>query len=294
MRDVEQGKLLSNISLKEFTTWKIGGKADQFYWPHDLFDLQNFIRNLPPGTPVTWLGLGSNSLVSDRGVRGVVILTQGALKELSQTEEGFIRAEAGVASAQVARFAMRLNLTGVEFLAGVPGSIGGALVMNAGACGGETWQHIHHVETMDRQGNIHLRTPNEFEIRYRSVKGLPEGEGFVAAVFNLPKGKGEEAQQKIREFLDHRAQTQPANLPSCGCVFKNPVGNFASKMIDEAGLKGIQVGGLKISDKHANFMINTGMATAQDARELITLVQGKIEEKYGVTLHPEVKLIGDF
>ena len=121
MRGVEQGKLLSNISLKDFTTWKIGGVADQFYWPHDLFDLQHFIRQLPPRTPITWLGLGSNSLVSDKGVRGVVILTQGALKELSLTEEGFIRAEAGVASAQVARFAMRNHLTGIEFLAGVPG-----------------------------------------------------------------------------------------------------------------------------------------------------------------------------
>jgi UDP-N-acetylmuramate dehydrogenase len=168
MRGLERGKLLFDVSLKEFTTWKIGGKADQFYWPHDLFDLQNFIKTLPRSTPITFLGLGSNSLISDKGVRGVVILTQGALKEISeeprelgasQEKNAWIRAECGVASAQAARFAMRLNLGGIEFLAGVPGSIGGALVMNAGACGGETWTHIHHVETLDRDGNIQLRFP---------------------------------------------------------------------------------------------------------------------------------------
>jgi UDP-N-acetylmuramate dehydrogenase len=294
MRGVEKGKLLSNISLKEFTTWKIGGLADQFYWPYDLFDLQNFIRQLPPDTPVTWMGLGSNSLVSDKGVRGVVILTQGALKEISLTDEGFIRAEAGAASAQVARFAMRNHLTGIEFLAGVPGSIGGALVMNAGACGGETWNYIHHVETLDRKGNLHSRFPAEFTIRYRSVEGLPSDEWFVAAIFQLPSGVSEEAQEKIRQYLDHRSKTQPANLPSCGCVFKNPEGNFASKMIDESGLKGITVGGLQISEKHANFMINTGTGTAQDVKDLIELVQQKVQEKYGVKLHPEVKFIGEF
>jgi UDP-N-acetylenolpyruvoylglucosamine reductase len=299
MRGLERGKLLFDVSLKEFTTWKIGGKADQFYWPHDLFDLQSFIKTVPKDMPITWLGLGSNSLVSDKGVRGVVILTQGALKELSgePSDAGpnaLIRAEAGVASAQAARFAMRLNKTGIEFLAGVPGSIGGALVMNAGACGGETWQYIHHVETLDREGNIHQRFPNEFEIAYRSVKGLPKDEWFVAAIFDLPQGEGHEAQQKIREFLDHRTRTQPANLPSCGCVFKNPEGHHASKIIDELGLKGTEVGGLRISEKHANFMINTGTGTASDVQNLIALVQEKVQSQYGVSLHPEVKLIGEF
>jgi UDP-N-acetylmuramate dehydrogenase len=301
MRGLEKGKLLFDVSLKELTTWKIGGKADQFYWPHDLFDLQNFIKTIPKDTPISWLGLGSNSLVSDQGVRGLVILTQGALKEISEEiweSEGksssLIRVESGAASAQAARFSVRLNKTGIEFLAGVPGSIGGALVMNAGACGGETWKYIHHVETLDREGNLHVRFPHEFEISYRSVKGLPKDECFVAAYFDLPSGVSEEAQQKIREYLDHRSKTQPANLPSCGCVFKNPEGNYASKIIDELGLKGLEVGGLKISEKHANFMINTGTATAKDVQNLIALVQSKVQDQYGFTLHPEVKLIGDF
>ena len=299
MRGLERGKLLVDVSLKDFTTWKIGGKADQLYWPHDLFDLQNFIKTVPKDMPITWLGLGSNSLVSDKGVRGVVVLTQGALKELSEepNESGgvsLIRAECGVASAQAARFAMRLNRTGIEFLAGVPGAIGGALVMNAGACGGEAWKYVHHVETLDREGNIHIRYPHEFEIAYRSVKGLPPDEWFAAAIFDLPAGESQEAQQKIREYLDHRAQTQPANLPSCGCVFKNPEGHHASKIIDELGLKGTEVGGLRISEKHANFMINQGEATAKDAQNLIAFVQEKVREKYGLTLHPEVKLIGEF
>jgi UDP-N-acetylenolpyruvoylglucosamine reductase len=302
MRGLERGKLLFDVSLKELTTWKIGGTADQLYWPHDLFDLQNFIKTVPKDTPITWLGLGSNSLVSDKGVRGVVILTQGALKEISEefwespdgNSVSLIRAESGAASAQAARFSVKLQRTGIEFLAGVPGSIGGALVMNAGACGGEAWQYVHHVETLDREGVIHERFPQDFEISYRSVKGLPQDEWFVSAYFQLPQGVSEEAQQKIREYLDHRTKTQPANLPSCGCVFKNPVGNYASKMIDELGLKGTEVGGLKISDKHANFMINTGTATAKDAENLIALVQQKAQDQYGVLLHPEVKLIGDF
>jgi len=293
MRNIERGVLLEQVELAPFTTWKMGGRAEQFYWPHDLSDLSAFIATVPAEVPITFLGLGSNTLVRDGGVKGLVILTQAALKELSLLNLNQVRAEAGVASAQAARFSVKNQLTGIEFLAGVPGSIGGALVMNAGACGGQTWEHIHHVETLDRQGVFRKRFPGEFDIRYRTVLGLPEGEFFVAAIFSLVAGNSELAQQKIREFLDHRANTQPTHLPSCGCVFKNPEGNHASKLIDEAGLKGTKMGGLQISEKHANFMVNIGQARARDAENLIAFVQEKIKKQYGIELHPEVKIIGE-
>lgn len=293
MKSIEKGILHRDISLSGFNTWRIGGKAEKLYWPHDLPDLQYFLSTLPEDEPLTWIGLGSNMLIRDGGVKGTVILTQGALNDLKHTPEGFIRAESGVASAQAARFSARYDYTGGEFLAGVPGSIGGNLVMNAGACGSETWDSIHHVETINRQGQINERSPAEFDISYRSMKGLPENEWFAAAVFEFQKGEAGEPMKKIRSILDHRTETQPANLPCCGCVFKNPEGNFASKMIDELGLKGTQIGGLRISEKHANFMINTGDATAKDVEAMIALVRAKVHEAYGVELNTEVKMVGE-
>ncbi|NCX93527.1 MAG: FAD-binding protein, partial [Gammaproteobacteria bacterium] len=185
MKTLTKGEWLHDVDLKSLNTWRIGGKAERFYWPHDLEDLQRFLKTLPPEEPITWLGLGSNVLIRDGGIRGTVILTQGALRELKLLDHGLVRAEAGVASSQVARFAARSGLVGAEFLAGIPGSVGGALVMNAGACGGETWRHVHHVETIDRQGNIHKRYPSDFRIAYRTAEGLRDGEGFVAAIFKF-------------------------------------------------------------------------------------------------------------
>ena len=293
MKPLEKGILQQQVDLKRFNTWKIGGPAEKFYWPHDLPDLQYFLSTLPADEPLTWIGLGSNTLIRDQGIKGTVILTQGALRELSLVSDNCVRAEAGVASAQVARFAAKHGLTGCEFLAGIPGSVGGNLVMNAGACGGETWDTVKAVETINHRGEVTVRSKSEFEISYRSMKGLAEREWFAAAIFELTPCDATIAQANIKAIVDHRAATQPASEPCCGCVFKNPEGNYASKMIDELGLKGTQMGGLRISDKHANFMINTGGATAKDVEDMIQLVREKVRSAYGVELNTEVKMVGE-
>ena len=295
-RKIIPGEVHTHIELGSLTTWKMGGTADCLYRPKNLQDLQDFLKNLylkNPNEPITWLGMGSNVLIRDGGIRGTVILTQGALSELTCEDNDLIRAEAGVASAQVARFSAKHNLINGEFLAGVPGSIGGALVMNAGAFGGETWRHVNHVETINRKGEIRIRQPQEFAPQYREVNGLEKDEWFIAGHFKFESGDGQEGLEKIKNLLAKRADTQPTGEPCCGSVFRNPPGNFAAKLIESCGLKNFNIGAMKISQKHANFFINTGDAKADDAEKLIKTVQEKVLATHGVYLQPEVKFIGE-
>lgn len=295
-RDLEKGILHQNVCLAPFTSWHIGGNAEHFYWPLDLEDLQRFLKTVPAEETITWLGLGSNVLISDQGIRGTVIVTQGALKELKllEPESLSVYAEAGVSCAQVARFAVRNNLVKGEFLAGIPGSVGGALFMNAGAFGGETWQRVAYVYTLNRFGELKRRQPSEFTIHYRKTEGLGKEEWFVAGVFEFESGNGDEGGLQIKSLLEKRAQTQPTGEPSCGSVFKNPPGDFSGRLIESLGLKGYQIGQLRISPKHANFMVNLGGATAADAVALIAHVQQKVKAAYGVELHPEVQKLGNW
>lgn len=283
--------LFENRSLADFTSWRVGGLARQLYLPADVEDLSQFLRKLPPQEPIIWLGLGSNTLVRDSGVDGTIIITQGRLNITQPLSDTIIRAEAGVACPAFARYCARHGLLGVEFLAGIPGTIGGALAMNAGCHGGETWQHVVAVETIDRKGQIHLRHPAEYQIAYRSVIGMPE-EWFVAGHFRLQKGEKEKSLSIIRELLDYRAQTQPTNEPSCGSVFRNPPGDHAGRLIESAGLKGKKIGGACVSTKHANFIVNEGHATAADIESLIELVSQTVQKKFGVALLREVHIIG--
>ena len=216
-----RGKLESNISLARFTSWKVGGEAEIVFQPEDLTDLQNYMQTLDASVPITWLGRGTNVLVRDGGVRGVVIAIQGCINALGKRASNSIRAELGVSCAKLARFSADHNLVGIEFLAGIPGMVGGALAMNSGAYGGETWSYVSEVETIDRKGKLHIRTPNEFDIGYRTVKGSNE-EWFIAATFKLESGDGEQAKLKIRELLDKRNASQPVGSKSCGSVFRNP------------------------------------------------------------------------
>lgn len=287
-----QGRLQKAFPLADITSWRVGGIADQFYQPLDLGDLSNFLKTLPKDEPLTWLGLGSNVLIRDRGLRGTVIHTQGQLVEMSQPEPLMIRAEAGVACGQLARYSARLNLQGLEFLAGIPGSIGGALAMNAGCHGGETWQFVSAVETIDRNGRIRLRPLADFNAGYRFVE-RPQDEWFVAGYFLLQQGDKQVALQKIRELLDYRAQTQPISESNCGSVFRNPPGNYAARLIEQIGLKGYQLGGAKVSEKHANFIINTGQASAQDIEILIHSVREKVFAETQIDLIHEVHILGD-
>lgn len=286
-----RGELRENEPLARYTTWRVGGPARWFYRPADAADLAAFLRRLGPDEPLLWLGLGSNLLVADSGFAGTVVHTQGALTALHLRGSTRIVAEAGVACPQLARFATRHDLIGIEFLAGIPGTLGGALAMNAGAWGGETWRHVARVRTIDRSGEVRVRHPEDFEIGYREVRGSPE-EWFLEAELQLATGDGAAAQARIRELLAARTNRQPIGLPSCGSVFRNPAGDHAARLIEAAGLKGRQLGGAQVSQKHANFIINTGGASARDIEQLMRLVQTEVERTMGVRLVPEVRRVG--
>jgi len=287
-----RGDLRSDEPLARHTSWGVGGPARSFYRPADAADLAAFLSQLHPEEPLLWLGLGSNLLVSDAGFAGTVIQTQGCLTGLERAGDQGVRAEAGVSCAKVARFAARLGLAGAEFLAGIPGTMGGALAMNAGAHGGEIWDRVRRAHTIDRRGKIRVRLPDAFDIGYRHV-AIPAGEWFLDAELQLTPGDRGACLERIRELLERRGRTQPIGLPSCGSVFRNPPGDYAARLIEAAGLKGLRLGGAQVSEKHANFIINTGAATASDIARLIERVQAEVERRSGIRLIPEVRRAGD-
>ena len=288
----QQGELRVNEPMASHTTWRVGGPVRRFYRPAGVEDLCAFLAELPQDEPVYWLGLGSNLLVRDGGLPGTVIYTFGGLDALAAVDAVTLRVEAGVACAKVARESARRGLTGGEFLAGIPGTLGGALAMNAGAFGGETWTLVARVVGVDRHGALHVRRPSEYRVGYRSVQG-PAEEWFVAAELRFTPGDTQQAQRRIRELLAQRNDTQPTTQASCGSVFRNPPGDHAARLIDTAGLKGLRVGGAQVSEKHANFIVNTGEATAADIEALIERVQAEVERVHGVRLEPEVRIVGE-
>lgn len=285
-----RGRALPHEVLAPYTSWRVGGPADHVYLPDDIQDLSLFLSLLPADMPLHWLGLGSNTLIRDGGLEGVVIITQGTLGKLTAEGET-IRAEAGVSCAQLARFSARLNLQGLEFMAGIPGTIGGALAMNAGCFGGETWQFVSQVETLDRFGKHRIRPASDFKFGYRHVN-KPAEEWFVAGHFKAEVGDKEVALEKIRQLLEKRNASQPTGLPNCGSVFRNPPGDYAARLIELCGLKGYKRGGAVVSEKHANFIINEAHAKASDIEGLVNEVKAIVEEKQGVCLIPEVCIFG--
>jgi len=286
-----RGKLAQNEPMSEHTSWRVGGPAECFYAPADMADLAQFMLQVPAHKPVFWLGLGSNILVRDGGIRGAVILTAGLLNEIKSLDETTLYVEAGVSSAKVARFAARAGLTGAEFLGGIPGTFGGALAMNAGAWGTETWSLVQSVDTLDRQGQFHRRQITDYTIAYRSVKG-PKNEWFVAATLQLSP-ETENGKAKIQALLKQRNDKQPVGLPSCGSVFRNPPGDYAARLIEQAGWKGHCVGGACVSEKHANFIINHNAATAADIENLIEQIKVSVKNMSGISLIPEVHIVGE-
>jgi UDP-N-acetylmuramate dehydrogenase len=287
-----RGELRTDEPLARHTTWRVGGPARRFYRPADAADLVAFLHRLDPQEPLFWLGLGSNLLIADEGYSGTVIQTQGCLTRLTRCGSNGVFVEAGVPCARVARFAARHDLTGVEFLAGIPGTMGGALMMNAGAWGGETWTQVRRVRTIDRFGQVHERSPNDFQIGYRDVRGTP-GEWFLDVEIELQEGDGAAGMERMRSLLEQRARTQPTGLPSCGSVFRNPPGDHAARLIESVGLKGYRIGGAQVSQKHANFIINTGQAKARDIAGLVEHVRYEVERQTGVRLQPEFRSITD-
>lgn len=287
-----KAKLLRNEPLAKYTSWRVGGPADQMYWPENKEDLIRFLAGLPAGQPIFWLGMGSNLLVRDGGIRGTVVNTRSRLKDMKLIDSARVYVEAGVPCAHVARFCGDLGLTGAEFLAGIPGTMGGALKMNAGAFGGETWNIVDKVEVVNRHGQVCNRNKQEFAVAYRSVQG-PDQEWFLSAELVLEKGDAELSQQKIKALLERRALTQPTNKPTCGSVFKNPPGDYAARLIEDCGLKGFCVGGACVSEKHANFIENKGDATAAEIEQLIARIQERVRVKHGIQLETEVCMVGD-
>jgi UDP-N-acetylmuramate dehydrogenase len=287
-----QGELLADEPMSKYTTWRVGGCADWFYKPAHLGDVTQFIQRIPENMPIFWFGLGSNLLVRDGGIRGVIVYTSGLLNQIKLLDNNHIYVESGVSCAKVARFTAREQLTGAEFLAGIPGTMGGALAMNAGAWGEETWNIVENVTTLNYLGQLHKRSPQSFDIAYRQVKGL-QNEWFVAAKLKLSPQTDNSAQERIKALMQKRNETQPIGLPSCGSVFRNPPNDYAARLIEAQGLKGYKIGGACVSEKHANFIINQDNATAQDIETLINFVQQTVLDNTGIQLIYEVKIVGE-
>ncbi|MDO7596646.1 MAG: UDP-N-acetylmuramate dehydrogenase [Pseudomonadota bacterium] len=286
-----RGDLRLNEPLAKHTSWRTGGNANQFYRPEGIKDLAGFLSQLPEDEPLLWLGLGSNLLVRDGGFAGTVISMSGTLQQL--TVNGLtVSAEVGVYCAKLAKQAARAGLSGTAFLAGIPGTLGGALAMNAGAHNCETWSIVSNVTTIDRRGVIRVRKPEDFKISYRHVE-FPSEEWFVSVTLNLAIGDAVAEAEEIRALLKRRNVSQPTNQPCAGSVFRNPEGDFAGRLIEVCGLKGLTVGGASVSEKHANFIVNEGTATAADIEALILLVQKKVELIQGIKLVTEVHVLGE-
>ena len=284
-------RVLHHVPMAKHTSWHVGGPADLFFTPRDAMDLAAFLRQLPPDVPLLWIGLGSNLLVRDGGIRGAVISTHGALGALERSSATRIRAEAGVPCARIARQCVKWGLGPAEFFAGIPGTLGGALAMNAGAWGEETWRHVIEVDVLDRRGTRHTRQAADYDIGYRKVKG-PDDEWFIGARLEFERAPGVNT-DAIRELLDKRKQTQPIGEWSCGSVFTNPPDDHAARLIESAGLKGFRIGDTSVSLKHANFIINHGAASATDVEALIVHVQRTVKMFHGTMLDTEVRIVGE-
>ncbi|MGC2164950.1 MAG: UDP-N-acetylmuramate dehydrogenase [Gallionella sp.] len=309
-----RGRLREQVDMRRHTSWRAGGSADRLYQPADLDDLLAFLRSVAPGEPLYPVGLGSNLLVRDGGLRGTAVLLHGALNVLRLEAENTVYVEAGVPGAKLARFAALNNLRGAEFFAGIPGTVGGMLAMNAGCYGSETWEKVSSVLTVDRSGELHVRSKDDYAIGYRHVvekldsssksasgvdltfsvtQKLRIKELFVAARLKFAQGDGEVARHEIKTLLGKRIASQPLNLPNAGSVFRNPPGNHAARLIEQCQLKGRQIGGARVSDKHANFIVNVGNASAADIESLINEVRKTVVQQTGIALHPEVRIIGE-
>jgi UDP-N-acetylmuramate dehydrogenase len=295
MADALRGIFKESEAMARHVSWRAGGTVSRAYFPADLADLGTFLRRLRPDEPILVVGLGSNLLVRDGGFDGTAIFTHGALDSLRRDADGGFYAEAGVASPKLARFVGNHACAEAEFLAGIPGTVGGALAMNAGCHGGETWRYVERVLMLKRSGEQVVRTAEDFIVGYRHV-GLKESsdEVFAGAWFRFPAGDAVVARTRMRELLERRIATQPLQLPNAGSVFRNPPGDHAARLIEAAGLKGTQIDGAQVSEKHANFIVNPkGTATASAIEMLIGRIQAEVEEKFGIHLVREVRIVGE-
>lgn len=287
-----RGLVRHDEPLSRHTSWRVGGPADRYFEPADRADLVAFVQQLLPDEPVLWLGLGSNLLVRDGGFRGTVIALHGALALFHVEAPSLLYAEAGVHCARLAKFAEKHQLAGLGFMAGIPGTVGGALAMNAGAWGGETWNAVAQVEVLKRSGHCEWLDPAPFTIAYRSVTPPPDVLGFLAARFTVDADDGRHA-EATRAALAKRKATQPVGKPSAGSTFRNPPGDHAARLIEACGLKGYRIGGAQVSVQHANFILTEDGARAADVEQLIQHMHDTVKRQTGIALEAEVKIVGE-
>jgi len=287
----ESSHLSYDEPMSRHTSWRIGGTADVFFRPASVAELTDFLAGLEEGQDILWIGLGSNLLVRDGGVRGVVICTLDLASRIKRLNNGRVYVGSGVPCAALARQCTRWQLGPAAFFAGIPGTVGGALAMNAGAFGGETWDSVESVDTLDRSGQLRTRARSDFLVGYRSVAGV-SGEWFLGATLAFSSDPAADMSQ-LAEMRRRRDRTQPLGVRSCGSVFRNPPGDFAARLIEASGLKGRCVGDAMVSDKHANFIINRGRATARDVERLIGEIRHRVEADTGVVLELEVRVVGE-
>ena len=292
LSDINQffrGFIAINESMSKYTSMRVGGPADYYVEPADKQDLVEIVKYFQKNNyPYLMLGRGSNVIISDDGIRCAAINLESSLSDV-RMEGDLVVAEAGAHWSKFVDFCIQQGLAGVEMLAGIPGSVGGAVVMNAGAHGGETADHVVEIEVF-RDGRIQKVKKQEADFSYRH-SGFAK-DVVLSAAFQLPQGDKEELIRRRREYILKRNTTQPLTLPNSGSMFKNPPGTYAAKLIEQAGLKGKRVGNAQISEKHANFIVNLGEAKAADVVTLVDLVRRTVHQNTGVPLELEVKLVG--
>jgi UDP-N-acetylmuramate dehydrogenase len=313
------GRVRYDEPMSLHTSWHAGGPADVLFAPRDVDDLGAFLRALPADVTLFWVGLGSNLLVREGGIRGVVIATPGAFTRIERRAQDRIYCEASVPCARIARLCVNWGLTTGEWFGGIPGTLGGALAMNAGAFGDETWRHVLSVQSIDRRAKRRTRAAGEFRASYRHIDWPADAaeEWFLSAelkfeplatapvatapVATAPLATGavagepvaREPPRSVQSLLQRRRDTQPLGQWSCGSVFKNPPGDHAARLIEAAGLKGYRIGDAQVSEKHANFIVNLGHARAQELEQVIRHVQAVVLRVHGVALQTEVQIVGE-
>lgn len=293
------GTLRHHEAMSAHTSWRVGGPARQYYEPNDREDLLLFIKSLPKTEPILWLGLGSNTLVRDGGFQGTVICLHGAIDTLTLEpslvagQSPMVHADAGVHCARLAKFAQKHQLAGLGFMAGIPGTVGGALAMNAGAWGGDTFGALDSAEVLFRSGRTQWLPAHSFAAGYRHINLPDDFCGFLAARFAVTADTDGSHEQYTKTALAQRKATQPVGKPSAGSTFRNPVNDHAARLIEAAGLKGHRIGGAHVSTQHANFVITEDGASAADVETLIGFIQHTVQQKFGVLLQPEVRMVGD-
>ena len=289
---MDKNTIHHDVELQDFNSWKVGGRAEQFLICDEKEILASLMRRKKIKLPITFVGLGSNLLVRDGGIKGTVIVMHGGLRKING-DDGLIYSEAGVSCSKLSKFSAKKGLADSAFFSGIPGTIGGALAMNAGCYGSETWDYVSKVLIINLNGDQVERNKSDFNISYRQVINKNKDEFFLAAWFKFPKGDKEQSEKRIKELLAHRKETQPLNWPTAGSTFRNPKGNFAARLIEDCGLKGYKIGGAQVSEKHANFIINLGNASALDIEKVITYIQKVVFEQKKIQLLREIRIIGE-